>query len=100
MMLWLHEWRLLARQRLAMVSLLLLALLSAAAVAAGLAEVARQRQVIERIQPQQRADEAAIARWASAEGDAGNAAYYTAHATWDSPMPMAFAALGQRDVAP
>lgn len=100
MMLWLHEWRLLARQRLAMVSLLLLALLSAAAVAAGLAEVARQRQVIERIQPQQRADEAAIARWASAEGDAGNAAYYTAHATWDSSMPMAFAALGQRDVAP
>jgi ABC-2 type transport system permease protein len=100
MTLWLHEWRLLTRQRLAVVSLLLLALLSSAAVIAGLAEVHRQQQVIERIQPQQRADEAAIARWVSVDGDAGNAAYYTAHATWDDPSAMAFAALGQRDVAP
>jgi ABC-2 type transport system permease protein len=85
---------------LAVVSLLLLAVLSSAAVIAGLAEVHRQQQVIERIQPQQRADEAAIARWVSVDGDAGNAAYYTAHATWDDPSAMAFAALGQRDVAP
>jgi ABC-2 type transport system permease protein len=100
MTLWRHEWLLLTRQRLAVVSLLLLAVLSIAAVIAGLAEVHRQHQVIDRIQPQQQADEAAIARWVSVEGDAGNAAYYTAHATWDSPSAMAFAALGQRDVAP
>lgn len=100
MTLWRHEWLLLTRQRLAVVSLLLLAVLSVAAVTAGLAEVQRQQQVIDRIQPQQQADEAAIARWVSVEGDAGNAAYYTAHATWDSPSAMAFAALGQRDVAP
>ena len=100
MTLWQHEWRLLTRQRLAVVSIILLAVLSAAAVFAGLAEVQRQQHVIERIQPQQRADEAAIARWVSVDGDPGNAAYYTAHATWDSPTAMAFAALGQRDVAP
>lgn len=100
MSLWRHEWRLLQRQRLAVFSLLLLFLLSGAAVIAGLAEIHRQEQVIDRIQPQQQADEAAIARWVSVDGDAGNAAYYTAHATWDGPSPMAFAALGQRDVAP
>lgn len=32
--------------------------------------------------------------------DAGSAAYYTAHPTWDPPSPLAFAALGQRDVSP
>lgn len=100
MNLWRHEWRLLTRQRLAAISLVLLAVLSSAAVIAGLTEVHRQQQVIDRIQPQQQADEAAIARWVSVDGNAGNAAYYTAHATWDAPSPMAFAALGQRDVAP
>ncbi|MCU0728700.1 MAG: DUF3526 domain-containing protein [Sphingopyxis sp.] len=100
MTIWLHEWRLLTRQRLAVISLALLAMLSGAAVISGLVEVERQQQVIDRIQPQQQADEAAIARWVSVEADAGNAAYYTAHATWDAPSAMAFAALGQRDVAP
>ncbi|MFA6032210.1 MAG: DUF3526 domain-containing protein [Myxococcota bacterium] len=100
MNLWRHEWRLLMRQRLAAISLALLAVLSSAAAIAGLTEVHRQQQVIDRIEPQQQADEAAIARWVSMDGDAGNAAYYTAHATWDAPSQMAFAALGQRDVAP
>jgi ABC-2 type transport system permease protein len=65
-----------------------------------LVEVARQRDVIDRVQPRQASDEAAIAEWVSKDGDAGNAAYYTFHATWDSPSSLAFAALGQRDVAP
>ncbi|WP_397581134.1 DUF3526 domain-containing protein, partial [Sphingorhabdus sp.] len=63
-------------------------------------EMSRQRDIIARIQPQQAADVAAIAKWVSKEGDAGNAAYYTFHATWDAPSPLAFAAIGQRDVAP
>lgn len=96
----LHEWRLLSRQMLALASLALLAILATAAVTSGIIEVSRQQAVIDRIQPQQQADEAAIAKWVSVEGDVGNAAYYTAHATWDVPAPMAFAALGQRDVAP
>jgi ABC-2 type transport system permease protein len=32
--------------------------------------------------------------------EAGSAAYYRFHATWDAPSPLAFAALGQRDVSP
>lgn len=100
MMLWGHELRLFLRQRIAVPALLLMLALSCASVWAGLAEVARQREVIERIQPKQAKDEAAIAAWVAKEGDVGNAAYYTFHATWDSPSSLAFAALGQRDIAP
>jgi ABC-2 type transport system permease protein len=98
--LWRHELRLFLRQRLALPILLLTALLSIASVWAGMAEVARQHDTIARIQPQQAADVAAIAKWVSKEGDAGSAAYYTFHATWDAPSPLAFAAIGQRDVVP
>lgn len=100
MNLWLHELRLFVRQRLALPSLFLMFLLSAASVVAGLAEIDRQRDVIARIQPQQQVDETAVAKWVSVEGDAGNAAYYTFHATWDIPSRLAFLAIGQRDVAP
>jgi ABC-2 type transport system permease protein len=98
--LWRHELRLFLRQRLAVPALALLALLSIASVWAGMAEVSRQNDVIARIQPLQKADVAAISQWVSKDGDAGNAAYYTFHATWDAPSSLAFAAIGQRDVAP
>ena len=98
--LWRHELRVFLRQPLALPILLLTALLSIASVWAGMAEVARQNDTIARIQPQQASDVAAIAKWVSKEGDAGSAAYYTFHATWDAPSPLAFAAIGQRDVAP
>ena len=95
-----HELRLFLRQRLALPILLLTALLSIASVWAGMAEVARQNDIIARIQPQQAADVAAIAKWVSKEGEPGEAAYYTFHATWDAPSSLAFAAIGQRDVTP
>jgi ABC-2 type transport system permease protein len=98
--LWRHELRLFLRQRAALPALLLITLLASAAVWAGLAEIARQNQAIARIQPQQAEDIAAIAKFVSRDGDAGNAAYYTFHATWDAPSTLAFAAIGQRDVAP
>ena len=100
MSLWAHELRLFLRQRIAIPALLLMAFFSAASVWAGMAEISRQREVIARIQPQQAEDEAAVAAWVSEEGDPGNAAYYTFHATWDAPSNLAFAAIGQRDVAP
>jgi ABC-2 type transport system permease protein len=100
MNLWQHELRLFLRQRVAMPALLLMAVLASAAVLAGLSEIARQHNAIARIQPQQAEDVAAIAKWVSKEGDAGSAAYYTFHATWDMPSTLAFAAIGQRDVAP
>jgi ABC-2 type transport system permease protein len=98
--LWQHELRLFLRQRIAIPALLLMLLLSAASVWAGLSEVARQNAVIDRIQPQQAQDQAAVAGHALRDKDPGNAAYYTFHATWDRPSPLAFAALGQRDIAP
>jgi ABC-2 type transport system permease protein len=98
--LWQQELRLFLRQRLALPILILTALLSVASVWAGMAEVARQNDTIARIQPQQASDVAAIAKWVSKEGDPGTAAYYTFHATWDAPSSLAFAAIGQRDVAP
>jgi ABC-2 type transport system permease protein len=98
--LWTLEARLFLRQRLALPALLLMAILSIFSVWAGMTEMSRQRDIIARIQPQQAADVASIAKWVSKEGDAGNAAYYTFHATWDAPSALAFAAIGQRDVAP
>lgn len=95
-----HELRLLLRSRMALLALLLVALLAIASVAAGMAEVARQRAVIARIQPKQAQDIAAVAQWAGKTQDPGNAAYYSFHATWDAPAPLAFVALGLRDVAP
>lgn len=100
MSLWAHELRLFLRQRLALPLLLLMFGLSAASIWAGMAEVRHQRDVIARIQPQQAADVAAVEAWVSKDGDPGNAAYYTFHATWDAPSNLAFAALGQRDIAP
>jgi ABC-2 type transport system permease protein len=95
-----HELRLLLRARMALAALLLVALLSAASVVAGMVEIAHQRDVIARIAPQQAEDIGAIAQWVDKEKDAGSAAYYSFHPTWDSPSPLAFAALGLRDVSP
>ena len=83
--LWHQEAHLFLKQRLALPALLLMAILSITSVWAGMAEIARQKETIARIQPQQANDVAAIAKWVSKEGDAGNAAYYTFHATWDNP---------------
>ncbi|MDJ0275910.1 DUF3526 domain-containing protein [Sphingomonas sp. 2R-10] len=100
MAIWLHETRLLLRSRMAVIALVLLAVLSAAAVAAGMVEIARQRAAIAAIPAAQAEDVAAIADYVDREKDGGSAAYYTFHPTWDSPAPLAFAAIGMRDVAP
>lgn len=95
-----HELRLLLRQRLTLFSLALLGLLTVAALTAGMAEVARQRAAIAAIPAAQAEDIGAIAAWVDHKKDAGSAAYYSFHATWDPPSPLAFAALGMRDVSP
>ena len=100
MALWKHELRLLLRSRMASIALVLLTVLSAAAVAAGMSEMARQRAAIDAISTAQAEDVEAIARYVDREKDAGSAAYYTFHPTWDAPAPLAFAAIGMRDVAP
>jgi ABC-2 type transport system permease protein len=100
MTLWTHELRLLLRQRLSAAALALLALLTIAALAAGIAEVSRQRAAIAAIPAAQAEDIAAVVDYVDRTKDAGSAAYYSFHPTWDAPSPLAFAALGMRDVSP
>ena len=100
MNLWLHELRLLLRARLTVIALALLAVLSVAAVVAGMAEVSRQRGAIAAIPTAQAEDIAAVADYVDRTKDAGSAAYYSFHPTWDAPSSLAFAALGMRDVSP
>ncbi|KTT72029.1 DUF3526 domain-containing protein [Sphingomonas endophytica] len=100
MPLWMHEAQLLLRSRWAAAALALLAILSAAAVAAGMAEIARQRGAIAAIAPAQAEDIAAVRAFVDRSKDGGQAAYYSFHPTWDAPSPLAFAAIGMRDVAP
>ena len=100
MRVWSYEIKLLLRARLAVAALVLLALLAGAAVATGMLEVARQHAAIARIAPAQAEDIGAIAAWVDEKKDPGSAAYYSFHPTWDAPSPLAFAALGMRDVSP
>ncbi|WP_374943712.1 DUF3526 domain-containing protein [Sphingomonas sp.] len=95
-----HELRLLARQRLTVFALALLGLLTVAAIAAGMVEIAHQRAAIAAIPAAQAEDIEAVANYVDLTKDAGSAAYYSFHPTWDAPAPLAFAALGMRDVSP
>lgn len=94
----LRETRLLFRTGTALAALMFLAVFASLAVATGLHEVSRQEAAASRMIELQEKDAAAVRVFA---GDvAGSAAYYRFHATWDAPAPLAFAALGQRDVSP
>lgn len=97
---WRYEWRLLLRSRIAVAGLALLVLLAAASLASGVQRIDSQRAAIERIPALQATDLAAVVT-AHGEGtEAGSAAYYTFHPTWNPPSSLAFAAVGMRDVAP
>ena len=92
----LREAWFLSKDRAAMIWLSLALLISAFSVVTGIAEVRAQRQTIERLLEADRADrEASLAD----QSDWGGAAYYAFHLTYDPPSELAFAALGQRDVA-
>ena len=95
-----HELRLLLRQRLSVMALTLLAILTVASLALGMAEVQRQRDAIAAIPAAQAEDIGAVADYVDRTKDAGSAAYYSFHPTWDAPSTLAFAALGMRDVSP
>jgi len=97
---WKFELLLLLRSRPAFVALAVLALLAALAVWNGMRAVQSQRHALERIAAIQAADLGDRASRQAANGDAGLTAYYTPHLTFDPPAPLAFAAIGQRDVLP
>lgn len=85
------------RVRTAVVAVALLALVASLAVGFGLAEVTRERAAIARVLDLQAAEDEALKAYAA---DAGTYAYNAFFPTWNAPSPLAFAALGQRDVAP
>ena len=95
-----HELRLLARTPVAALSLGLLLLLASLAVASGTWEIARQRDTLARLATLQQGELAALAAKPQIARDAGSAAYYSFHSTWDPPGSAAFLALGMRDSAP
>jgi ABC-2 type transport system permease protein len=95
-----HELRLLARSPVSAWALGLLWLLASLAVASGSWEIARQRDTLARLSALQQAELAALAAKPQVAHDAGAAAYYSFHSTWDPPTAAAFLALGMRDSAP
>ncbi|WGM45912.1 hypothetical protein KOAAANKH_00777 [Brevundimonas sp. NIBR10] len=95
------DLRLLLRGRFSLAVLGVLLLLSGLAVITGLSIVGRQNAAIDRAADAQASDLAAVAsEYGKPDGDAGYAAYYTFHPTWDRPSTLAFAAIGQRDIQP
>lgn len=100
MKLWNYEWTLLLRSKVAVVGLALLAALTVASLISGVQRIDSQRQAIARIAGLQAEDMAALVAKNGASQDAGTAAYYSFHPTWNPPSPLAFAAVGMRDVAP
>lgn len=100
MSLWIYEVRLILRSPVALIATLLLAVFAGAAVLAGLHEVSRQQAAIAAIPAAQAEDIAAVAVRVAESQDAGSAAYYSFHPTWNAPSTLAFAALGMRDVSP
>jgi ABC-2 type transport system permease protein len=92
-----RELRFLARDRGAILWIVLAFLLSLAATGFGIAEVREQRATIATLLEEDARDRAdAIAK----QEDWGGAAYAAFHLTYAPPSNFAFAALGQRDTAP
>ena len=97
---WAYEIRLLLRSPAAVAALALLGMLALASVVSGLQRIESQREAIARIAALHVEDLAAVAAGHGDSTDAGRAAYYSFHPTWNPPSPLAFAAVGMRDVAP
>ncbi|MGB0835831.1 MAG: DUF3526 domain-containing protein [Psychrobium sp.] len=92
-----REWRFLLGQKYIVALLLCTLLTSVFAVVSGIQEVAQQRDTIERLIA---ADEIDRKEAQQKHSDVGRLAYYSFHLTYAPPSDLAFAALGERDVAP
>ncbi|MEG0043021.1 MAG: ABC transporter permease, partial [Massilia sp.] len=99
---YLLELRQIAHSRLAVGAVVLLALLSALSVWTGLHAVNQQRATLERIAASHAHDRAAIlaTQLRSNNAEAGAVGYYLPHLTVNPPSPLAFAAIGGRDLQP
>lgn len=95
------ELRQIAHSRLALAAIVLLGLLSALSVWTGLQATAQQRATLERVAASHARDVDAIAarQLKGKDGaEAGSVGYYLPHLTVNPPAPLAFAAIGQRDL--
>lgn len=92
-----REWRFLRKDRGTQFWLALALVLSAIAVSFGIAEVREQRTTLATLVQEDAADRANAL---STQADWGGAAYYAYHLTYEPPSDFAFAAMGQRDIAP
>ena len=87
MTLWMHELRLLLRARLSVVALILLAILTAAAVTAGMVEIFRQRTAIAAIPAAQAEDIAAVADYVDRTKDQiKDSPELNEGSSWDDPV--------------
>jgi ABC-2 type transport system permease protein len=100
MTLWMYEIRMMLRPRMAVAALVLLSLLALASLVSGVQRMDSQRQAIARVGSLHAEDLAAVKAAHGDSTDAGRAAYYSFHPTWNPPSSLAFAAVGMRDVAP
>lgn len=94
------ELRFILQSRLAAGALIVLLALVSLSVWNGFRAVDAQQAALARIAAEHRDDLAAVAARYKNGGNAGDAAYYTFHLTWDEPSPLAFVAFGQRDLQP
>ncbi|TDF39260.1 DUF3526 domain-containing protein [Alteromonadaceae bacterium M269] len=92
-----REAAFLSKQRYVVFFLLVALALSIFSVWSGVAETRAQIDTIERLLEKDAIDrEDALSK----QSDYGSAAYYSFHLTYSEPSPMAFAAMGQRDIYP
>lgn len=95
-----RELRLLLRARMAVVALLVLGALSLFASWNGARQMDAQRTLIAEAQALQAESSALVQARYGADGDAGILAYHRFVLAWDSPAPLGFVAIGQRDITP
>jgi len=94
------ELRIILHSRMAGCALALLLALASLAIWNGQRAVAAQAAALERLSAAHQNDHKAFIAKHARGGDAGTAAYYGFHLTWDPPPPLAFIAFGQRDLQP
>lgn len=92
-----REWKLAMKDRVVLVSFFVVTLLSSYSLIVGLNESVSELTMIERVEKQVNQDrEYNLAK----QSDAGSAAYYVFHFTYDPPSSLAFVSRGVRDELP
>ena len=87
----------LAKQRYILIFLTVVFALSVFSVWSGVAETRAQITTIDRLLEKDAVDREGVL---AQQSDYGGAAYYSFHLTYSEPSPLAFAAMGQRDIYP